>query len=491
MAKQKTVTAAKSGKRKGRQAPKRSASTIPSVSTTPAPGPVRAQMITKLKVPAGRNALTSMTPPLENPLLEHEESLDLPVAQPTSTLRRSGRPPKKSQKADYHYGSDIHLDPSQVMEVDDGEDYQPRIQSSPRKSYHATTSPARSVLKLSSAPIRQAVQNGQHLQAKKGAAPSSKTLGPTSPPLVLANNVFDLDLDPFIYKIVGELQRSSKTLIDLPFLAHPNNNTRERPYTAKYLLHSYLLCYEYKSWDLCDLIADTWIRQFHILRDKGKQDAHFALWRPNAALEKRQRHARDLKLQKVAGAPTGFDETAPEYGLVVVDPVISGDVLDFSSLNLNELYQYTLPQCGARRLWADAMALGGDKVEEMLVRTARRGIVWHPDLLFNIMTSSLRLVRRKLTLKIEETTEGAYCKRYHEHTKHRQPCYRELAWKHKLAGGDSSDEDDDDDVMARMIEAEFAKDGDTGREDRDGATGGDKRVRICDDLDAESESEDE
>lgn len=308
--------------------------------------------------------------------------------------------------------------------------------------------------------------------------------------LVVPGSVQDLDVEPRVSELVGKLRDSPKTLIDLPTIANAETNDRNDPYTAKFLVRLYLVCFNRKLWNLCDLIVDTWIRKLHTVRALARRDPRYQVWRPNPVLEERQRLARDVRLQKIQGVSAEFDTSAPQYKLGAVDPDIDDDVVNYDSSNLNELYQYTPLNCGARRLWADSMALGGDKVEDMLVCAAKRGVVWHPDLLFNIMTTSLRMMRRKLTLKIEETTEGAYCKRYHEHTKHKQPCYRELAWKRKQAGEVSSDEESSDDNMAAIVQAELTKGGKRGLDDSEVETRAVKKVRYAEDLDAEGETDD-
>ncbi|KAF2124895.1 hypothetical protein P153DRAFT_370787 [Dothidotthia symphoricarpi CBS 119687] len=87
------------------------------------------------------------------------------------------------------------------------------------------------------------------------------------------------------------------------------------------------------------------------------------------------------------------------------------------------------------------------------------------------MCTSLRMVGKKLTLKIEETQEGAWCKRYHEHAKHGMPCYREVAYSDRLR----EKEFEVDDVKLNGVDESRAK-----------------RVRFGDeDVDAEGESEEE
>lgn len=58
----------------------------------------------------------------------------------------------------------------------------------------------------------------------------------------------------------------------------------------------------------------------------------------------------------------------------------------------------------------------------------KKGEEVHHELVWNVMQSALRMVRRRLTLKCEESTEGAWCRRYHEHGRGGGGrCYREVA----------------------------------------------------------------
>jgi hypothetical protein len=230
-----------------------------------------------------------------------------------------------------------------------------------------------------------------------------------------------------VYNILKALRTSPEIQIDLPELTSPKNTDKELPYTAFFLNQLYVICYSGKLWNLCDLIADTWIRAFQDLRKKALGDPQHELWRPNHALEAR------MKITDIKKQAQPYDDAAPNYDLEAVDPQLDPDVTAFNELILNELFDNTPSNCGARLLWADAMALAGQRVEEQMQITKQRGVKWHPDLVHDVMCTSLRMARRKLTLKIEESTEGAWCKRYHEHSKHGQPCYRELAFREKIS----------------------------------------------------------
>ena len=160
------------------------------------------------------------------------------------------------------------------------------------------------------------------------------------------------------------------------------------------------------------------------------------IWRRNKALEERKRKAYEVWRTEGRFVPSEFDQEPRYYGLDVSDPDLALDVTDMHIDLLNMLYEHTKSDSGVRMLWADALSLAGDHTEKSFEAAQKRGLYLHQDLLFNVLQTSLRVVRRNLTLKIEESTEGAWCKRYHEHTKHGLPCYREVAAKSKEESGD-------------------------------------------------------
>lgn len=444
---------------------------------------------------------------------EHKHSL--PVAQ-REVMTRTGRVIRKNQDPQFVWESDALRESSSatgVNKVDNEDHYQSEFCSSPRK--HGPATPfnyAQHLLRSDSVPYVRTYQVEPLKRSRllknlptpkvlrkvdEDTAFSTNTIIPPSsrfqsdrchpelhssePPLPQLS--FGISIDPKVFEIMEELKNSDFS-IDLPTLSSGIDDD-EQPYTAITLLHLYLLAYHHKKWNLCDLIADTWIRAFHAQRNHGARDPTHQLWRLNTALVKRQQLANDAKQQGVPGVYAEFHRNAPDYKLTIFDPLLAPDICDFDSSNLNELYHHTESDCGARELWADAMALCGDKTEQMLVDSAKGGFVWHKDLLFNVMASSLRMVRRKLTLKIEESTEGAWCKRYHEHGKHGLPCYRELAWKRKQELGDSDDEDAD---MAAAIEAEMMRGEKRELDDKHCEVRGAKRTRFEDDVDAEGDS---
>jgi hypothetical protein len=240
--------------------------------------------------------------------------------------------------------------------------------------------------------------------------------------------------------------------VDLPQLASAKDPDLDMPYSGQFLVQLYLEAYKMSRYDLCDLIADTWIRAFHALRSRGEKygnDEEMS-WRPNKALMLRRKHGKG-----------GFDTEALESSKVlsVQDPKIEPGVTDFRPDLLDALYTGTQPDCGARFLWADAMALCGSKLETKMQMMKRRKEKWNSDLVYDIMCTGLRMAGRKLTLKIEESTEGAWCKRYHEHSKHGLPCYRELACNeqkeqerhNQVQNGEISDEDDMEGIMEQLL----------------------------------------
>jgi hypothetical protein len=294
-----------------------------------------------------------------------------------------------------------------------------------------------------------------------------------------------------IYNIVAQLGATDGIHIDLPNLIQVGTDGKEKPYSAPFLMELYIVAYQDSKWNLCDLIADTWIRAFHNKRrqeeSRGKEDE--LTWRFNSALYSHRSHGKK-----------GFDPDAANYNreLHVEDPQLEPDVTTFSRELLDTLYDQTDRQCAARNLWADAMALCGNKLENKMQVDKRQHKKWNDSLVYDIMCTSLRMTRRKLTLKLEEATEGAWCKRYHMHTAQGRPCYRKLAYDRKVSGEDPSDEDGVEDVpMVLVMEPDLGMAGKRGYGDRDDSSGDlrtPKRVRseapVMVDEDAECETDD-
>ena len=196
------------------------------------------------------------------------------------------------------------------------------------------------------------------------------------------------------------LWQQPEVQISLPSLESDDNLHVDVKWTAKQLSHLYLIAYHANEYNTCDLIADTWIRALQ----KANAKPNYNLWKANQA-----KNYKPL--------------TEKDY-IDIDDPELDKSVTRFDRDRLNELYSHTDKDCGARFLWADAMALCGSRIEADMERTGNVKADWHKDLVWNIMCTSLRLTRARLTLKIEEKTKGAWCSRYHEHEKHQKPCYR-------------------------------------------------------------------
>ncbi|PSN74551.1 hypothetical protein BS50DRAFT_670925 [Corynespora cassiicola Philippines] len=206
-------------------------------------------------------------------------------------------------------------------------------------------------------------------------------------------------IDENVFAMADTLREQPEIQVDLPEQIVAGDV--EKPWTATDLTHLYIVCYQGRDWNTCDLITDTWIRAFR----KLPGDRSTRIWRNNKR--------------------PYVDPDAPDYHLDVLDPALDDSVTDFNSRRINELFNHTARDCGARMVWADAMALCGDKLAVYMAGTDYES--WSQEVLGETLQSTLWLVRRHLTLKIEEGTEGAWCQRYHEHYKHGHKCYRELA----------------------------------------------------------------
>jgi hypothetical protein len=265
--------------------------------------------------------------------------------------------------------------------------------------------------------------NAPSLLTRRNGEPSSGTISPPgrySPAPWLQPDNSTLKIDARTYEILDHLTAKPRVPIDLPELENYNDPEAVQPYSAQFLTELYLAAYTAGQWNICDLVADTWIRMWHALRRRaeksGTEDSQ--LWRVN----------NPLKRQRMQGKG-GFNPDPPTYGrkLAVADPTLSDSAHSFDRKLLSDLYTHTRPGCGARLLWADCMALCGSKIEHQMARDKKHGETWHPDLMYDMLCTTLRMLRRKLTLKIEESTEGVWCERYHEHGKYGLPCYRKLA----------------------------------------------------------------
>ncbi|KAJ4288447.1 hypothetical protein N0V90_011682 [Kalmusia sp. IMI 367209] len=187
---------------------------------------------------------------------------------------------------------------------------------------------------------------------------------------------------------------------------------------AQRLTHLYIYSLSKDNSDFCDLIADVWIRAFQE-RHRDKEECQ-RMWRHNKYHFERNNY-HDYPANGLPPIP-GWQKDNPL-------PLLGGNVTDFDPVLLNQLYYHTPANNGARMLWADAMALCGSHAEKLFVSSKKNGIEWHEDLQLNVLCTSLRLCRRRLTLRIEEVREEAWCERYHVHHMRGQPCYRSEAKK--------------------------------------------------------------
>jgi hypothetical protein len=250
-------------------------------------------------------------------------------------------------------------------------------------------------------------------------APRQQSFVP-EPAFTLSLNLPELDSPPPTSELTIEINEDIASLFtaindevsivtELPSLVLPSpidpDIEIEQPWTSANLFHVYILSYSRRAYHLCDLIVDTWIREFHKIDDTPR----CKIWRINKSKYKSQDPIPDN-----------------DNG----DPNIDIHATDFDSNRMRELYENTGPDCGARFLWADAMALCGSLLEN---RLDEQGDVrnWPSELIWDVMRTSLRLTRVRRTLKVEERVPSAWCDRYHEHGKHGLPCYREIAAEQK------------------------------------------------------------
>ncbi|KAH6872223.1 hypothetical protein BKA58DRAFT_468040 [Alternaria rosae] len=338
-------------------------------------------------------------------------------AAPITT--RTGRAIKKPNQYDAAQGSEIDAFIDQAEE-DARDDGRGSMASDPSYSTHKAPEQIKQLPKTRK-PRGRPPKNYTPFGTAAGKADEQDGQDASSgdPPPFIA--------DEEIYYILSNLKSNAKIHLDLPGLTDAANPYQALPYSAKTLTQLYIVCYQEKFWDYCDMVADTWIRNFHDQRKKAQNDDEKeGIWLPNRALNRRKRVAQQA-WRKGKNIPAEFDQFPRDYDLEVTDPKLHEDVTSVHTDLLNLLYEYTSPRCGARLLWADALALGGDKTERIIGAVTRKGFHLHPQLLFDIMQTCLRMVRRNLTLKIEESTEGAWCKRYHEHGKNGEFCYRQRA----------------------------------------------------------------
>ncbi|KZM20324.1 uncharacterized protein EKO05_0007031 [Ascochyta rabiei] len=366
--------------------------------------------------------------------------------------RHGGRQRTKTQAPDMVFGSEMDRLMSSVTTGKTGDEDEVKIASSPP-----------SILSM------HAPERHSSLATETSFSADQSTVLPLSH--------YSGSIDEDVDDILSSLRNSYDIQVDLPDMSF---NDVFKPYTARFLTQLYIQCYENHLWHSCDLIADTWIRALQKAnkRSHRSKKARDHMWRKNAAL-----------LRIFSEKKKGFKKDVYEFELDVEDPDMDNDVTVFNVTFLQQLYDHTRPKCGARLLWADAMTLAGGKMEATVLKDPD---VWPQELVYDIMCTALRMVGRKLTLKIEEKYEGAWC-RYHEHVKHGLPCYRELAWQQKR-----EEEEEEDDKRPGVNEARGEKRDHKALGHAGDVQGESKRVRfdaeeVIDfgEIDAEGESEEE
>lgn len=353
-----------------------------------------------------------------------------PFVEPQGHTTRAGRQIKVPMHADTVYLDSDMLEPSSVGKVDeeDEEEEYHEPASSPLRKLQPAQQSQRN--KYSQSPPAIHIMN--HPNHRKPGRPRKipplpapthihRAIDPRSPPYAPPPALI-LNIDPRTYEILTYLTQQPVPATSLPELETPGNPNVEEPYSAKFLVELYMIAYAAGHWDTCDLVVDTWIRMFHRLRqrtERVREGGDGSYWRINKVL---------LKLRKF-DKKLGFDDNPPTYGekLTVEDPALNEDAGGFDRELLNRLYTHTNAGCGARFAWADCMALSGSRFGKQVEDARKKGEVWHGELLQDVVYSLSRIANKKLTLKIEEGTEGVWCRRYHEHGKRRLKCYREVA----------------------------------------------------------------
>ncbi|KAF1980333.1 hypothetical protein BU23DRAFT_548494 [Bimuria novae-zelandiae CBS 107.79] len=183
-------------------------------------------------------------------------------------------------------------------------------------------------------------------------------------------------------------------------------------WTAKSLTNLYIYSLTQGCTKLCDLVADLWIHGFHE-RARGKPCGVRPFWMENTAHTDRE--PDDYKCR---GMPPK-KKWQKELDL----PELNDNVTVFHPELVNQLYHHTPRDHPVRNLWADSIALGGPTAEKILLRMRKNGTEFHEDFIWDVMCTSLRMARKKLTLRIEMLGKDAWCERYHIHGKE-TPCHR-------------------------------------------------------------------
>ncbi|KAF1996373.1 hypothetical protein P154DRAFT_538064 [Amniculicola lignicola CBS 123094] len=231
-----------------------------------------------------------------------------------------------------------------------------------------------------------------------------------------------------ITRLYNEMSSSLIPTMRLPDLLSPTapraNDAQKhtppltRPWTASHLTHLYLLAHFHRNTSICDLIVDTWIRAFQTLsrRHDRKEEKHphlksARLWRKNR--DRKAVNSHYMHTTKTHGHPKNDNGK----------PYLDDTVTAFDSALLNKLYEQTKGDTlnGARWFWADAFALCGKRMAELL-EVSPPG-TWHPEFVANVAVKALSAVRLRVTFLCEVRWPEEWCKRYHAHGEGSE-CYR-------------------------------------------------------------------
>ncbi|KAF2119907.1 hypothetical protein BDV96DRAFT_566285 [Lophiotrema nucula] len=276
----------------------------------------------------------------------------------------------------------------------------------------------------SSSPPAPAIQDDLEAQLEHAFTASDELMPSSTPTLAAEASIapaLATPLEKYLANISEDVRdvsdylrtqaASGKMPTSLPDLTADDDTAdegeRDVPWSAKQLIKLYILSFHAKDYHTCDLVIDTWIRAFQKVQDEGR-----ILWQPNKSHKKDKDDKDDEKMANVGANPS------LEEHVTAFDPGL-----------LHDLYTYTAPRSGARVLWADNIALCGKNIEVAMDKYKDK---WHPDLVFDVMQTALRLVRARLTLKIEEKTPKEWCDRYHEHGKRGLDCYRDIVQEQQL-----------------------------------------------------------
>ncbi|KAJ4360336.1 uncharacterized protein N0V89_000898 [Didymosphaeria variabile] len=302
-------------------------------------------------------------------------------------------------------------------------------------------------------PLMQNTQQGGRILSMQEQYASSPPL-PTTDIAPPPPHRFSAEIPEYIIELFEGLEgQDYQVLPDIE-----DRNGKVLPWTAERLTLLYIHSYTQDNIELCDLITDVWIRAF---QERNRTMGLPPMWRPN-----KHHSGRDLTRDK-----DGYMKEYGQVGLPDVPrwqqeldlPTLGKDVTKFIPRLLNQLYDQTAESNGARMLWADAIALCGTTAEDFFTECKKQKIEVHEGLIHNVMCTSLRGLRRNLTLKIEEVNKDSWCRRYHLHSKWGMECHRSKGKKDKeekqaaqspthTAGGDGEMLAVQDDLNAAMLQ---------------------------------------